>query len=262
MKLISLAVLFVLLGSIEQRLWAEPEVKGSPRELAEYLTGVSKTVMISGEAELKKEADKAVVSLRVRTENKSFQECLRLNQAIRGKIISYLGERGIMPAEIQTSKFSSTPKYAVFSDKVKAYTVENVVKVAVHDEKEFQAAASTTDAWPEVHFEGAEFESSAKEEMKRKALRQAFDDASARKKLCEEALGVKLVAKRFFENAGPDIQSRSMLDPTRGYASFKGSTPIASPSSAAPDPVKEMVSAFGELTFKAQITVEYTLETK
>ena len=261
-KLISFAASVILLGLFASTVWAEPEVKGSPQELAEYLNGVSKTVTISGEAELKKEADKAVVSLRVRTENKSFQECLRLNQSIRTKIIAYLGERGILPADIQTSKFSSTPKYAVFSDRVKSYTIDNLIKITVHDEKGFQAAASATDNWPEVHFENAEFEASDKQEMKRKALRQAFEDVSARKKICEEALGVKLVARRFEENAGPEMQSRAMrITSGLSYNVAKGATLIGA-SSIAPEPVAEMVSAFGELTFKARVTVEYTLETK
>ena len=190
-----LLALVFLLVSLARPALAEPELKGSPSELAEYLKNVPKTVTVTGESEVKVEADKATVSLRVRTENKSFQESLRLNQGVRSKVIAFLNERGVMPDKIQAAKLSSMPKYGVFSDKIKTYTVENVLKITVRDEKEFQAVASAADGWPEVHYDGAEFEHSNKQEMKMKALRQACENASARKKVFEDALGVSPASK-------------------------------------------------------------------
>ena len=50
------------------RASAEPELKGSPAELTGYLAGLAKLVTVAGEAEIKVPADRATVSLRVRTE--------------------------------------------------------------------------------------------------------------------------------------------------------------------------------------------------
>ena len=69
-----LFVFAFLLASLARPAFAEPELKGLPGELTEYLKGVPKTVTVTGESEVKVEADKATASLRVQTENKSFQE--------------------------------------------------------------------------------------------------------------------------------------------------------------------------------------------
>src|SRR5690242_12996660 len=53
---------------------AEPELKGTPSELGNYLNTIPKTVLVTGEAEVKVPADRALVTLRVRTENHSLQE--------------------------------------------------------------------------------------------------------------------------------------------------------------------------------------------
>ena len=252
-----------LMVSLAHPALAEPELKGLPNELTEYLKGVPKTVTVTGESEVKVEADKATIKLRVRTENKSFQESLRLNQGIRSKVIAFLGERGVSPDKIQPMKFSSAPKYGVFSDKVKTYTIENVLKITVRDEKEFQAVANTADTWSEVHYDGAEFEHSNKQEMKMKALRQALENATARKKVFEDSLGVKLVAKRFFESAAlePLIENRALYAGLSSKASSYEPAPSAQ-SGTPPGTVAETMSSFGELIFKAQVAVEYSLETK
>src|SRR6266446_10379175 len=71
---------------------AEPEVKGSPAELTAYLAGVPKLVSISGEAELKLPADRALISLKVVTENKSLQEASRANPAVLDTLLLPVSE--------------------------------------------------------------------------------------------------------------------------------------------------------------------------
>src|SRR5436305_15089354 len=97
--------IFICLGLLLiPRLNAEPELKGSPTELAPYLAGLSKTVAVTGESEVKVQADRAVVSLKVSTENRSLQDALRLNQEIRNKIINALTDSGLAPDRVQPSK--------------------------------------------------------------------------------------------------------------------------------------------------------------
>src|SRR6185295_6330210 len=106
------------------------------------------------------------------------QETLRANQEVRAKIINALKERGLAADKIQASKFSSTAKTGMFSDKAKSYRVENFLKVKVQDEKEFQTVAHVIDAMSEVQYAGVDFEQSDKEALKSKALAQALDNAS------------------------------------------------------------------------------------
>jgi uncharacterized protein YggE len=246
---------------------AEPELKGSPTELAAYLATLPKLVSVTGESELKVTADRAIVSLRVITEHKTLQETLRANQEARAKLVSWLKERGVPADRIQASKFSSTTKTGVFTDKAKSYRVENVLNIKVQDEKEFQAVAQGVDSIPEVQFNGVTFEQSDKEALRNKALTEALDNANQRKRVFEERLGVKLTAKSFFVvNTGTGRSS----DEERRYRSAELSSDVkrvtALPgygSARAEGAVlEESGPLFGELVFTARVTVDYAIETK
>src|SRR5262245_52067610 len=176
---------------------AEPELKGSPAELAAYLSGLPRIVSVAGESEVKVPADRASLMLKVTTESKSLTDALRLNQEVRTKMTAALKERGIAADKVQSSRFSSTPKHWVFSDKARSYRIENVVKVSVQDDQEFNAAAQLMDRFPEVQYTGVEFEHSDKEGLKKKALAEALDNATERKRVFEERLGVRLLPRSF-----------------------------------------------------------------
>src|SRR5438270_13208641 len=87
-------------------LLAEPELRGTSSELSQYLTGVPRTVVIGGEAEVRAAADQAVVTLKVTTEHRSLQEALRLNLDVRNKLIAFFKARGIPQEHVHGSRFS------------------------------------------------------------------------------------------------------------------------------------------------------------
>jgi uncharacterized protein YggE len=242
------------------RAFAEPEIKGTASELAQFINGVPKTVMVTGEAEVRVPANRAVLSLKVMTENRSLQEALRANAEIRGKLAEYLKKLGISPDRIQASKFSSTPKFGMFSEKAKSYRVENEMRVSVQDEKEFQKATGAVDAWAEVQYDGVEFEYADKEAQKQNAIAKACDNAGERKKIYENQFSLKLTPARFNEgeiaqrNAGP---ANSAIPQQKDYSSSWSSlSPSASPATG------ESISSFGELVYTARISVEYTVQPK
>jgi uncharacterized protein YggE len=171
------SVSFVSLCLVVVAARAETELKGTAVELSAYLAGVPKLVSLSGESELKVPADRALISLKVLTENKALQEASRANQEIRARILRTLAEQGIPNERVKPSRFSSTPKYGVFREKAKSYRVENTVKITAQDEKEFQAVANLVDAITEVRYESIEFEHSDKDGLKAKALAQAIDNS-------------------------------------------------------------------------------------
>ena len=242
-------------------LCAEPELKGSPAELTAYLATLPKTVSITGESELKSAADRAIVSLKVVTENKSLQEAARANQEIRSALLRTLTERGLPADRVKASRFSSTPKYGWLREKPKSYRVENIVKITVQDEKEFQAVAKLVDSVSEVFYDTSEFEASNKDELKAKAIALTIDKAADKKRLFEEKLGVKLTPKAFSE--GPagllPLPESAGYKRTMGYSGRGVSTPNITETA---EGTEEMPAAFGELIYKATVTVEYTVETK
>jgi len=269
-------LLTILTISLTITTRAEPELKGTPAELSRYLQDVPlreapKTVSISGEAELRVPADQAVVTLKVTTENKSLHEALRLNQEVRAKLIAFLKSHS-MPAErVHASKFSSTPRFGLFGEKAKSYKVENLVRITVEDEHEFQLTASTVDQFTEVQFVAADFEVKDKETMKAKAVAQACDNANKRKSLMEEKFGMSLKATGF--SSTPVVQTMNSESARRYYGSY-GAKPMAraadqqltsglraEPMAGLPD-AGEDVSSFGDLIYTVSVMVDYRVEGK
>ena len=245
---------------------AEPELKGSPTELANYLPNLPRLVTVTGEGEVKVPADRAVITLRVSTENKALAEALQANEAVRSKLATFLKEHGFRLDQIHASRFSSTQKYSAFSEKVKSHRVENLVKVTVHDEKQFQTVAGTLDKFSEVSYVGADFEHSDKEAMKAKAVAEACDQANSRKKVYEERLGLKLTPRRFSEgNIPADLSVIHKEVQSVTAASLSLVTGLPSENELRRHALAsrgETSSAFGELVFRVFVSVEYSVENK
>jgi uncharacterized protein YggE len=250
---------------------AEPEIKGNPAELSQYLQSIPKSISIAGEAELRVPADQAVVTLKVTTENRSLHEALRLNQEVRTKLIAHLKSHN-MPAErVHASKFSSTPRFGLFGEKAKSYKVENLVRITVEDEHEFQLTAGTVDQFSEVQFVAADFEVKDKEAMKAKAMAQACDNANKRKGLLEEKLGMSLKATGF--SSGPVLQTMNSESARRYYGSYKGGSTAgiradllssglrAELATGIPEAAED-VSSFGEMIYTVGVTIDYKVEGK
>lgn len=249
----------VCLGCLVSR--AEPELRGTAPELAGFIKGIPKTVVITGEAEVRVPAHRAVLSLKVTTENKSLQAALRANLDLRGKLTEYFQRQGITADRIHASKFSSTPKYGLFGDKAKSYRVENVMRIAVQDEKEFQGAAGAVDQWSVVQFGGVEFEYADKAALKSKAISQACDNANDRRKIYEERLGLKLTPASFSQGL---VTQRNIEADNYGISlgrrQYSGSASSGGPGQSPGDEsaAEESISSFGELVYTARVSVECT----
>ena len=124
---------------------------------------------------------------------------MKANLEIRNKLGDYLKGLGIPADRIESAKFSSTPKFGMFSEKARSYRIENEMRVTVQDENEFQGTASTVDKWAEVQFSDVEFEYADKEQQKQNVIAKACDNADERKKIYEQKLGLKLTPARFNE---------------------------------------------------------------
>jgi len=230
---------------------AEPEIKGTPSELAQVINGIRKNIVISGEAEVRLPASRAIVNLTVVTENASLQEALRANADARARVSASLKQEGIAPEKIQAARFSSTPKFGLWGNKAKSYRVENAMRISVQEERELRSVAKVVDTMAEVSFAGVEFEYADRETAKAKAIAQACDQAESRKKIYEEHLNLQLTPVRFSEDS---VAANETTAPARresdGYSLSRASTTEEAPSS------------FGEMVFTAKVAVEYLAATK
>jgi len=240
---------------------AEPEIKGTVSELSNFITTIPKTVMVTGEAEVRVPARRAVVSLKVVADNKSLQAAMRANLELREKLTDYLKKQGISSDNITSSKFSSTPKFGMFSDKAKSYQVENEVRVSVQDENEFQAAAGVVDKWSDVQFDGVEFQYADKEAQKQNAIAKACDNARERKKIYEDKLGLKLEPVAFNEGQFGDGQSLVSNQPVPSLGTFTGVLTVPSVASRDASSIESSTS-FGEMVYTARVSVQYTVQVK
>jgi uncharacterized protein YggE len=221
-----------------------------------------KTVSIAGEAEVRVQADQAVITLKVTTENKSLHDALRLNQEVRNKLIAYLKSNNMPVERVHASKFSSTPRFGLFGDKAKSYKVENLVRITVEDEHEFQLTASMVAQFAEVQFVGAEFEMKDKEAVKARAVAQACENANQRRSLMEEKFGLNLKATGF-SSTPPVLQTANFGNRPYPSGSYYGGGAFGGYGSiqkAEAPAAADDVSLFGELIYTATVTVEYRVE--
>jgi uncharacterized protein YggE len=253
-------------------VFAQAELRGTETDLTDYLSKVSRTVFVGGQAEVKAQADRAVVRLKVTTTGKGLEQALQSNQLTRSKLIEFLSGRGIPAGQVQASKFSSTPKYGVLSERVKSYRVEHLLKVTVQNEEQFQAVAKAVDTTPTIEYLGVDLEHSNQDGLKAQAIGRACENANERKKVFEERLGLKLTAKGFNDPIVPTTPSMK-ANPNRAIGFSGGTAPsftgvvtgvLTDPSfyvvAHALDQRQEGEPGFGELVFQAQVRVEYSAE--
>jgi len=248
-----MAIIFMVL-IISSATYAEPELKGSPTELTNYLCDMPESVILSGQSELKVQADSAFVKIGVVTSNSSLQNALKSNQDLRKKIFDILDKSGISSDKITASKFSSTPKYGLFDKKPSSYKVENIVKITIANERGFQEVAKIVDSFEEVYYRGTEFELSNKDEVKQKAIEQACDAVLKKKKIYEDKFGIALIPKSFSEGDVTQVGA----EPDEGYSGrLKEEVSNIYYSSRG-----EAGSSFGEIIFYGHVTADYIVENK
>jgi uncharacterized protein YggE len=245
----------------------EPQLNGTATDLTEFLKGVPKIVTLTGESEVRIQADEAIISLSVRSEQKTLEGALKQNEELRNKIASLLSQRGLAADSIKAAKFSSTPKTGMFSDKAKSYLVENSVKITVRTDQEFQAVANVVDTMADVRYLGIDFEHTDKDAVKAKALAEACDKASAKRKLVEEKFGIKLVPQKLSEGTRLDQARLNQAVMRAAVAGIQGGVvsstapSFTGPSGVFPSQAMEGgASSFGELVYSAVVIVDYAVE--
>ncbi len=229
---------------------AEPTLNGTPSELTNYLSTPLNTVSLQGQANLDVQADNGIASIKITTEDGALQRSLEKNEKLKQEIVAQMVRKGIAADHIVGSKFSSTPEYGFWSKEAKSYKVENVLRITVGSEKEFQIVAGIIDGNREVTYQGLELKHEEENKIKYQLMRMALADVEEKKKIYEAGLGVKLTPKSFSEALG-------MQPPVRMLRREKAmDSSISSYGSAAP----EIQASFGESKYSIHLNVEYYLD--
>lgn len=234
---------------------AEPQLRGSPAELTQYLLDDKKIMTIGADSEVRVQADKAIVTLRVKNKDSSFAVALQANRALRDKLRQRLVDARIPADSITFAKYASVPSYGWFDEKPSSYEISNEVTVAVRGEDEFVAVAAAMDAMKEVAYLGIEFQDSQKKANEAQALESALQAARVKQKLYEKTFEFALGVMRIHES------------PVELHVPRVRVTPLAMKAREAMSPAAELMQAddtgdqpgggFGTLIYRANISVEY-----
>ncbi len=240
---------------LTSQLWADPELKGTPDELKNFLEPPARIVTIEGHASEKAYADTAHISLVVTTEDKQLSQALDLNAKLRRQLVASFVSNGIDASHINSSKFSTSPQYGWFGAKPSSYEVINRMKISVNSEAHMKLLAAAADQHKQVSFGDTEFEYSGKRVLQQKVKAMALDDAEQQKQQLESVLALKLRAvgiinPRVF--ARPTRAARAVIEEVVVSARQQGAAKLYQ-DQAAP----QKTPSFDEMEFEASVSVIY-----
>ena len=231
----------------------QPQLSGNPDELRGFLYPRANTVNITGEGELTAYKDMAKVSLLVRTEERSLNRAMMVNQQLRLEIITDLIAAGIDESDINNSKFSSSPQFGLFGRNPNAFEVTARMEVNVSSEEHLQLLATAADNHEEVKFESTAYEHSLEDEFEKQVRALAMEDVMAQKTYYENSLGLELKAVNFFYG---EIRLMSRVRPmmaARTEMSADASISLSAPAA----PV--IAPTFDEVDYQTSLTVVFEI---
>ena len=246
------------LASSSQVSLAQAQLSGTPEELRGFLFPRANTVNINGEAELSAYKDRAKISLLVTTEERSLSQAMSLNQALRLSLIEEFTAAGIPVADINNSKFSSSPQFGLFGRNPNSYEVSARMEISVASEEHLQLLAAAADSNDEVEFERTEFEHSEEDAFETEVKELALQDAMDQKAYYESSLGLQLKAVNFFY-AGVRQMSRSMPMAAVALEMADASSGARSSNSTIAAQAPIVAPTFDEVEYQTSITVVFEI---
>ncbi len=252
-------VAIVFMAFLPAFVSAQPELKGSPDELRNFLYPSEKTVMLFAHAEEKAYTDTAIISLVITTDEKQLSQSIAANQQLRTEIIKKLVASGIDAKAINNSKFSSSPEYGWFGKKPSSYKVINRVSVSITDENQLKTIAAIADGSENIELAGTEFEHSKKSEFKEKVKTKALEDIKRQKSVYEKSLDLTLTPIGIRDAAIRHTPTRGAMQLEEVMVTAQRSSKIRSnDENFQPQPE----SSFDEILYQADISVEFSIATK
>ena len=181
---------------------AEPELRGTPAQLGEYLADVPQTIVLTGMIDLPVSADRLIFTLSLAAEARTLRQALRALRGKKEEVIKALKAKGIAPEKIVTLNLPAVPLQPLAGgEKAERYKTATFVRVFVESEKDFEIAADLINTFREVVFQGMSYELVNGTAPKVRALEMVCADISKRKETIEAEFGIVLKLKGIKEEA-------------------------------------------------------------
>lgn len=203
---------------------AETELRGTPTARAGLLLPERQTVTLTGEARIDQPVESGIVTVGIRTRHARLHEALTENHNIRAEILGHLTNSGIPAGSITGSRFSTTPRYGLFSSKPKEYEVDNILYIPVRKESQLQAVAELCDSYRDLYFAGITLDH---KDLKERLLNSALADLQTRRAIYEKSLSIRLQPISFSESFTPLDEELPALQPESPISSIEPSAPLA-----------------------------------
>lgn len=252
----------ILLIALPVITFAQPELKGNPNELRQFLYPNDRIVTINGQADKKAYSDKAIVSLVITTDDKLLSTSIANNSDLRTTVTSQLVAAGIDRDAIKSSRFSSSPQYGWFGKKPASYKVVNRMAISIVKEEHLKAIALVADSDEGIELSATTFEHTAKDEFNNQVKMDALDKVMKQKAFYEKSLGVKLTTVGFRDSQIFQRATRGAmaLEEIIVTAQKKESRDYASVSQARPRQQAPAQPSFDEIIYEANLTVDFKIE--
>lgn len=253
--------LFLMLSSISA-VCAATELKGTPDELKRFLHPDKRTVSLHTNVERRAYADQAIISVIVKTEEKSLSKAMDENASLRKILREMLVANGVANENIQNSKFSSSPQYGWFGDKPKSFEVVNRVAIKINSEVGLQSLANIADQYDEMTISATEFKHTKKDELYLSLKDEAMKKILAEKAYYEKNLNVSLSAIYFHDNGISPVNTQgARVLRSRALAEAKGLRLEQEASYAdTSTQYKPPQSSFEEVEYHLNMRVDFELE--
>lgn len=244
--------------------FAQPELKGSPNDLRQFLYPSEKIVTLRAEAEKKAYSDKAIISLVITSEDQQLSTSISNNMALRESISKQLVTAGINPEHIKSSKFSTSPQYGWFGKKPDSYKVVNRMAITIMQESQLKTLASVADSREEIELSDIAFEHSNKDAYKNQVKQLALEKIMKQKALYEKSLGVTLTTVSFRDNRlwikgtqGAQMLEEIVVTATKRNHSYNDKSLTAAKTNAP----RSVESSFDEIVYSAELFVDFSAVT-
>ncbi|RVU86513.1 DUF541 domain-containing protein [Leucothrix sargassi] len=223
---------------------ATPEIKGSPEEIQQYLTGIPKVISVTASSDQIVESNEARMSLLVNTESKKLSDALKKNYEVRKSLRKQLNALGVSDSNINESKFSSTPEYGMFGDEPKSFGVSNVISVLLSSEEQMISVAGISDNDANIRYLSTKPMLLDQDAVMAELLEKAMQKAKEKAATYQKALNVTLVPVEVLDSTygapEPDVNPQSRMSKVSSYSNNK------------PD-------SFGSTKLHATVTIRYKL---
>lgn len=235
---------------------AEPEVKGSPAELKQFLQPADTVISIQESAEEPAYSDSAEVNLIVTSENSKLATAMKANNELRTQIRQQLATQGIAENAINTSQFSASPQFGWFGKKPESYKVVNRLAIKITQESQLHAIAKIANQSDDVMLGSVTPEHSLKEQYTARVHEKALAKIMEKKRYYEKTLGIVLTPIKFYEyddgvqatKGAVQIEEVIVTGIRADKSAFSSRTQEMSPNRQA---------SFDEVNYHAKITVDF-----